>query len=44
MVPELGLGDDLVAREQPDGINLRGGVRFGRQLASHHEVLPDLNK
>lgn len=43
VVPELGLGDDLVPGEETDGIDLGAGVFLGGQLPSEDQVLSDLN-
>ena len=43
MVPELGLGDDLVPGEETDSVDFGVGVLVGGQLASEDEVLSDLN-
>lgn len=42
VVPELGLGDHLVSREEADGVDLGTGVLLGGHLAAQHEVLTDL--
>jgi hypothetical protein len=42
MVPEFGLGDDLVRSEQPDGVYLGIGLLLSGQFAAEHQVLSDL--
>ena len=43
VVPELRLGNHLVAGEQSDGVHLGAGILLGGRLAAHDEVLPDLS-
>ena len=40
VVPELGLGDDIVASEESDSVDFGAGVSLGGELASHDQVLP----
>ena len=42
VVPELGLGDHLVAGEEADGVDLGVRLLLGGQFAAQHEVLSDL--
>ena len=42
VVPELGLGDDFVAGEETDGVDLGVRLLLGGQFAAQHEVLSDL--
>jgi hypothetical protein len=42
MVPEFGFGDDLVAGEETDGIDLGVAFLLGGQFASQNEILSDL--
>lgn len=44
VVPELGFSDDIIAGEEPDGIDLRRWVGICGELAPHHKELPGLGK
>ena len=43
VVPELALGEDWVAGEDPDAVEGRVGVGLSWVLSAHHKVLKDLH-